>query len=109
MSGTDSSSDSLESVAWPTGEFGGMNIEGAVRLGWARELDAITDPDAREREYRALVDGQYAQGGALNIATHFEIDDVIDPEESRMWITSLLTDRDHRSRRRKKRPYIDTL
>jgi acetyl-CoA carboxylase carboxyltransferase component len=94
-------------VAWPTGEFGGMNIEGAVRLGWARELEAITDPEEREREFRAIVARQYELGGALNIATHFEVDDVIDPADSRTWITSLLTTTEPRRRRHKKRPYID--
>jgi acetyl-CoA carboxylase carboxyltransferase component len=95
-------------VAWPTGEFGGMNVEGAVRLGWARELKAIADPEAREREFRSLVARQYELGGALNIATHFEIDDVIDPADSRSWITSLLTATETPPRREKKRPYIDT-
>jgi acetyl-CoA carboxylase carboxyltransferase component len=94
-------------VSWPTGEFGGMNIEGAVRLGWARELAAITDPDAREREFRAIVERQYEQAAAINIAMHFELDDVIDPADSRTWIRSMLT-APRRRREGKKRPYIDT-
>src|SRR3954470_991708 len=62
-------------VAWPTGEFGGMNLEGAVRLGMRRELDAIDDPEEREREFQAMVERMYQHGKALNTASHFEIDD----------------------------------
>jgi acetyl-CoA carboxylase carboxyltransferase component len=95
-------------VSWPTGEFGGMNIEGAVRLGRARELSAIADPDEREREFRAMVERQYADGRAINIAMHFEIDDVIDPAESRTWIGSLVAGERPPPGATKKRPYIDT-
>ena len=77
-------------VAWPTGEFGGMNLEGAVRLGQRRELDAIEDPEAREREFQAMVERMYQYGKAVNTASHFEIDDVIDPADSRRWITGML-------------------
>jgi acetyl-CoA carboxylase carboxyltransferase component len=94
-------------VSWPTGEFGGMNIEGAVRLGRARELAAIADADEREREFRAMVERQYAEGRAVNIAMHFEIDDVIDPAESRTWIRSLVAGDRPPPRAAKKRPYID--
>ncbi|HVW40969.1 MAG TPA: carboxyl transferase domain-containing protein [Amycolatopsis sp.] len=77
-------------VAWPTGHFGAMGPEGAVRLGFRRELDQIADPAAREREFRRLV-GEYEQeGSALNAASVFEIDDVIDPVDTRRWITSVL-------------------
>jgi acetyl-CoA carboxylase carboxyltransferase component len=95
-------------VSWPTGEFGGMNIEGAVRLGRARELAAISDPDEREREFRAMVERQYADGKAVNIALHFEIDDVIDPAASRRWIRSLADGDRPPPSATKKRPYIDT-
>ena len=77
-------------IAWPTGEFGMMNLEGAVRHGYRRELEAIDDPEERERRYRELVETEYAKGTALNMATHFEIDAVIDPAETRHWITSML-------------------
>ena len=73
-------------VSWPTGEFGGMNLEGAVRLSHARELAAISDPEERERAFRSMVERQYEAGAAMNVAMHFEIDDVIDPAESRTWI-----------------------
>src|SRR6185295_20274665 len=77
-------------VSWPTGEFGGMNLEGAVRLGQRRELEAIEDPEARERTYQAMVDRMYEHGKAVSMASHFEIDDVIDPADSRRWIATLL-------------------
>jgi acetyl/propionyl-CoA carboxylase alpha subunit/acetyl-CoA carboxylase carboxyltransferase component len=77
-------------VAWPSGEFGGMGLEGAVRLGYRAELDAIADPDARERRYRELVDGLYEKGKALSTATVMEIDDVIDPADTRRVIDAAL-------------------
>ena len=70
-------------VAWPTGEFGGMGLEGAVRLGFRKELDAIADPSERHARYQQLVAEYYEQGKALSAATVFEIDDVIDPAETR--------------------------
>ena len=77
-------------IAWPTGEFGMMNLEGAVRHGYRRELDAITDRAERDRRYDELVAAEYAKGTALNMATHFEIDAVIDPAETRHWISAML-------------------
>jgi acetyl-CoA carboxylase carboxyltransferase component len=96
-------------VAWPTGEFGGMNLEGAVRLGQRRELEAITDPDEREREYQLMVERMYQHGKALNTAAHFEIDDVIDPVDSRRWITMMLTTASAPAPEHgKRRPHVDT-
>jgi acetyl-CoA carboxylase carboxyltransferase component len=96
-------------IAWPTGEFGGMNLEGAVRLGQRRELEAITDPEERERQYQAMVERMYEHGKALNMATYFEIDDVIDPADTRRWISTMLTSAPPHDRRAgKKRPNIDT-
>jgi acetyl/propionyl-CoA carboxylase alpha subunit/acetyl-CoA carboxylase carboxyltransferase component len=77
-------------VAWPTGEFGGMGLEGAVRLGYRRELDAITDPGARQARYEQLVAEQYTRGKALSTAMAFEIDDVIDPADTRAVIAGVL-------------------
>jgi acetyl-CoA carboxylase carboxyltransferase component len=77
-------------VAWPTGEFGGMGLEGAVRLGYRRELDAIEDPAARQARYEQLVAEQYTRGKALSTAMAFEIDDVIDPADTRAVITDVL-------------------
>jgi acetyl-CoA carboxylase carboxyltransferase component len=96
-------------VAWPTGEFGGMGLEGAVRLGYRKELDAIDDPDDRERAFQQMVDAAYEHGKALNSASHFEIDDVIDPADSRRWITTMLASAPPApTRRTKKRPVVDT-
>jgi len=70
-------------VAWPTGEFGGMGLEGAVRLGYRKELAAIADPEARRARYEELLAGYYERGKALSVATVGEIDDVIDPADTR--------------------------
>jgi acetyl-CoA carboxylase carboxyltransferase component len=70
-------------VAWPTGEFGGMGLEGAVRLGYRRELDAIADPAERQERYEELVAASYERGKALSTAAAFEVDDVIDPADTR--------------------------
>jgi acetyl-CoA carboxylase carboxyltransferase component len=96
-------------VAWPTGEFGGMNLEGAVRLGQRRELDAIDDPEERERAFQEMVDHMYEHGKGVNMASYFEIDDVIDPADTRRWITTMLTAAPPAAPREgKKRPSVDT-
>ena len=96
-------------VAWPTGELGGMGLEGAVRLGYRKELEAIDDPDERERTFQEMVDRMYTHGKAVNAASHFEIDDVIDPADSRRWIsTTFGAAPPPRARTGKKRPNIDT-
>ncbi len=77
-------------VAWPTGEFGGMGLEGAVRLGYRDELAAIADPDERQAAYEERVAKMYEIGKGINFASVFEIDDVIDPADSRRWITRVL-------------------
>ncbi len=77
-------------VAWPSGEFGGMGLEGAVRLGFRRELDAVEDPVEREALFVSMVELAYEHGKALNVATAYEIDDVIDPAESRRRIVEAL-------------------
>src|SRR5205085_2955899 len=76
----------LFTVSWPTGEFGGMGLEGAVKLGYRKELAAVTDPVGRKKLFQEMVDRMYAHGKAVSTASHFEIDDVIDPAESRRWI-----------------------
>lgn len=76
-------------VAWPTGEIGGMGLEGAVRLGFRKELAAAADPVQRERLFDKLVDAAYQRGKALHSATTFELDDVIDPADTRAWICTL--------------------
>lgn len=76
-------------VAWPTGEIGGMGLEGAVRLGYSKELAAVDDPVERQSLFDRLVAAAYQHGKALRAATTFELDDVIDPAASRAWITRL--------------------
>ena len=80
----------LFTVAWPNGELGPMGVEGAVTLGFRRELAAIEDPAERTARFQQLVDTMYEQGKAENVATFFEIDDVIDPAESRRWLAEML-------------------
>jgi acetyl-CoA carboxylase carboxyltransferase component len=96
-------------VSWPTGEFGGMGLEGAVKLGFRNELAAIEDPEKRRTLYEEMVERAYERGKALNTASHFEIDDVIDPLESRRWIVRALHSLPPLAERvGKKRPCIDT-
>ena len=96
-------------ISWPTGEFGGMGLEGAVKLGYRDELAAIKDPDERRARYEERVAGMYEQGKALNTATLFEIDDVIDPADTRRWIVEgLRACPPPPPRVGKKRPCIDT-
>lgn len=75
-------------LAWPTGEVGAMGLEGAVRLGFRRELDAVTDPTERRELEQRLLDDLYERGRAVNAAAVVEIDDVIDPADTRRWILS---------------------
>jgi acetyl-CoA carboxylase carboxyltransferase component len=73
-------------VAWPTGEFGAMGLEGAVRLGYRKELAAQPDAAAREALFQQLLAQEYAKGSALNMAATLEIDAVIDPADTREWL-----------------------
>ena len=77
---------SFFSVSWPTGEFGGMGLEGAVKAGFKKELAAIEDLQKREEFYESLVAQLYEIGKAINMAAHLEIDAVIDPADTRQWI-----------------------
>jgi len=96
-------------VSWPTGEFGGMGLEGAVKLGYRNELAAIDDPAQRKALYDEMVERMYLHGKAVNTASHFEIDDVIDPVDSRTWIAAALRSVPPSERSAsKKRPCIDT-
>ena len=99
----------LFTVSWPTGEFGGMGLEGAVKLGYRKELAALKDPEERKVLFEKMVSRAYAEGEALNTASHFEFDDVIDPAESRRWIVGALRSSPAPADRKgKKRPNIDT-
>ncbi|HXD41355.1 MAG TPA: carboxyl transferase domain-containing protein, partial [Ramlibacter sp.] len=93
-------------VAWPTGEFGAMGLEGAVKLGFRKELEAAGPGAERDGLYEKLVAKQYENGQALNMATMLEIDAVIDPAETRSWLVRGLA-----SARHKQAPgamYVDT-
>ena len=70
-------------AAWPTGEFGGMGIEGAVKLGYKKELESIEDLDKRKELFDKLVAKMYEVGQAIEAASFLEIDAVIDPVETR--------------------------
>jgi acetyl-CoA carboxylase carboxyltransferase component len=95
-------------VAWPTGEFGGMGLEGSVKLGYRKELEAIEDPRERKVEYERRVAAAYERGKAINNATSFGIDDTIDPAETRTWVSALLRSiRPKPPREGKKRAHID--
>ena len=96
-------------ISWPTGEFGGMGLEGAVKLGFRKELEAVAEPGQRRALFDEMVAAAYARGKALSTATYFEVDEVIDPAESRRWVATGLLDAPSRPRNpHKKRPNIDT-
>jgi acetyl/propionyl-CoA carboxylase alpha subunit/acetyl-CoA carboxylase carboxyltransferase component len=99
---------SIATVAWPTGEFGGMGLEGAVKLAYRNELAQIHHPQERRRRYEEMVAQLYERGKALSISTIFGVDDTIDPADTRKWLSNLL--RSLRPRPRpdgKRRPAID--
>ena len=99
----------LFAVGWPTSEFGGMGLEGAVRLGMRRELEAIEDPRGARAGLRGHRGPAYEHGRGLNMAAYGEIDDVIDPADSRRWIATLFDESavSWRERPGKKRPNVD--
>ena len=73
----------IYSASWPSGEFGGMGLEGAVRLGFKKELEAVADKEERETLFTQLLDQMYERGKATEAASHLEIDAVIDPADTR--------------------------
>ena len=96
-------------VAWPTAEFAGMNIEGSVKLGYRKELAAIEDVDERKADYERRVERAYDNAKAVNAAAGGGLDDVIDPAETRTWLANALRRLPPTPQRTgKKRPYIDT-
>lgn len=82
--------ESFFTVAWPTGEFGAMGLEGAVKLGYRKELEAETDPERKQALYEKLVKASYEKGKAISAASFLEFDEVIDPKDSRKWIVTAL-------------------
>jgi acetyl-CoA carboxylase carboxyltransferase component/biotin carboxyl carrier protein len=79
---------SVFAIAWPTGEFGGMGLEGSVKLGYRNDLAAITDPAARKAKFDEMVAAAYEHGKALNQASTYHVDEVIDPADTRRWIVA---------------------
>lgn len=73
-------------VAWPTGEFGAMGLEGAVRLGFRKELEALPEGAERDALFAKLLAKSYANGEAMHMAATLEIDAVIDPADTRAWL-----------------------
>lgn len=99
----------LFTIAWPSGEFGAMGLEGAVRLGFAKELAAQPDAVAQKALFDKLVAKAYEQGKGLNMASYLEIDAVIDPAETRAWLLRGLNATPPTAPRQgKKRPFVDT-
>jgi acetyl-CoA carboxylase carboxyltransferase component len=98
----------LMTVAWPTGEFGGMGLEGAVKLAYRKELDSIEDAGARRAQFDAMVADAYERGTALNTATYFEIDDVVDPAETRALVAAVILQPDATLPKRPTRRYVDS-
>jgi acetyl-CoA carboxylase carboxyltransferase component len=97
------------SVAWPTGEFGGMGLEGAVRLGYKKELDAEPDELKRQALFDQLVAAAYESGKATEAAAHLEIDGVIDPADTRqVIIRALRSAGDVSPPAGQRRPMVDT-
>lgn len=80
----------IHAAAWPSGEFGAMGLEGAVRLGYRKQLEAQTDDAARKALFDQLLAAAYAQGQATEMAAYLEIDAVIEPAETRRRIVSAL-------------------
>ena len=100
--------ESFFTAAWPTGEFGGMGIEGAVKAGFKKELAAIADPAERERVYNDMVAQKYARGKAINMASYMEIDAVIDPADTRRWIMRGLKSLPPATGEKPFSPYVDS-
>jgi acetyl-CoA carboxylase carboxyltransferase component len=95
--------------AWPTGEMGPMGLEGAVRLGFKKELAAVEDEAERQELFESMVAKAYENGKAINAAAYMEIDDVIDPATSRERLLQALKAAGPALKRDgKKRTFVDT-
>jgi acetyl-CoA carboxylase carboxyltransferase component len=98
----------LLTVAWPGAHLGPMGLEGAVRLGLRKELEAIADVDEREQRVRQATEAAQQNAKALNAAQLFEIDDVIDPANTRRIIADTLAAATTRVELPAARPFVDT-
>ncbi|GAA6134292.1 carboxyl transferase domain-containing protein [Oceaniserpentilla sp. 4NH20-0058] len=96
-------------MSWPTGEFGAMGLEGAVRLGFKKELAAIEDPAEQKALFDKLVNKSYELGKATSMAATLELDEVIDPAETRQCILrGLRSSAPAQKRDGKKMRFVDT-
>jgi acetyl-CoA carboxylase carboxyltransferase component len=98
----------LLTVGWPTAELGAMGLEGAVKLGFRRELEAIAGEDERAERLEAMVAHAHEHAKALNAATLFELDDVIDPAETRRLLASTLAAATARAAMPERPRFVDT-
>jgi acetyl/propionyl-CoA carboxylase alpha subunit/acetyl-CoA carboxylase carboxyltransferase component len=98
----------LFTIAWPSSEFGAMGLEGAVRLGYAKELAAIEDEGERSAMFEQLVAELYQRGKGVSMASFLEIDAVIDPLETREWLLRGLNSAPTESLTKGLRPFVDT-
>lgn len=98
----------LLTVAWPSAHLGPMGLEGAVRLGLRKELEAIADDEEREERVRQVTAVAQENAKALNAAALFEIDDVIDPADTRGLIAATLNAADARGELPPLRRFVDT-
>jgi acetyl-CoA carboxylase carboxyltransferase component len=99
--------ESVFIVSWPTGEFGAMGLEGAVKAGFKKELEAIEDPEKREKLFNKLLDQLYDRGKAVNMASYVEIDAVIDPVDTRRWIIKGLMSAPIKTAKDGNLPFVD--
>ena len=100
--------ESFFTTSWPTGEFGPMGLEGAVKAGFKKELAAIKDLKEREAYYNDLVAQSYERGKVINIASYMEIDSVIDPADTRKWILRGLQSTQSTTKTKAHQPFIDS-
>ncbi|MGI3166810.1 carboxyl transferase domain-containing protein [Pseudooceanicola sp. 200-1SW] len=108
MAGGSFHESSQMTLSWPSGEFGAMGLEGAARLGFRKELEAIADEGAREARYQQIVAEMYETGKAVNIAPFLSIDAVIDPAETRSALArAMQAVPEARLPKHSKRPMID--
>ena len=100
--------DSFFTTSWPSGEFGGMGLEGAVKHAYRKELESIEDPAQRDATYKHYVEESYKEGKAINMASYLEIDSVIDPADTRRWIINGLKSVPPILKNKKGHSFIDT-
>jgi len=98
----------LLTVAWPGAHLGPMGLEGAVRLGLRKELDQIADDDEREERVRQATAAAQENAKALNAAVLFEIDDVIDPADTRGLIAATLAAAASHEQAPRRQRFVDT-